>query len=73
MQKYLSAPEREQLAAMINLTPTQVKIWFQNHRYKNKRSLRDRQLQEGSESGQRSQGATQQPANQQVSRLLIFI
>lgn len=67
MQKYLSAPEREQLAAMINLTPTQVKIWFQNHRYKNKRSLRDRQLQEGSESGQRSQGATQQPANQQTT------
>ncbi|CAL8090531.1 unnamed protein product [Orchesella dallaii] len=35
-QRYLSAPEREQLASMINLTPTQVKIWFQNHRYKTK-------------------------------------
>ncbi|GAB5572802.1 homeobox protein Nkx-2.1 isoform X3 [Prionailurus iriomotensis] len=33
-QKYLSAPEREHLASMIHLTPTQVKIWFQNHRYK---------------------------------------
>lgn len=32
-QKYLSAPEREHLASMINLSPTQVKIWFQNHRY----------------------------------------
>ena len=31
-QKYLSAPEREALAQLINLTPTQVKIWFQNHR-----------------------------------------
>jgi hypothetical protein len=36
-QKYLSAPEREHLAALIHLTPTQVKIWFQNHRYKMKR------------------------------------
>ena len=37
-QKYLSAPEREHLAALIHLTPTQVKIWFQNHRYKMKRA-----------------------------------
>lgn len=28
-QRYLSAPEREHLASMIRLTPTQVKIWFQ--------------------------------------------
>lgn len=31
-QRYLSAPEREHLASQISLTPTQVKIWFQNHR-----------------------------------------
>lgn len=31
-QRYLSAPEREQLAQQISLTATQVKIWFQNHR-----------------------------------------
>eukprot|EP00794_Sanderia_malayensis_P017424 gene17424-19168_t len=36
-QRYLSAPEREQLGRMINLSATQVKIWFQNHRYKYKR------------------------------------
>lgn len=41
-QKYLSAPEREHLASMINLTPTQVKIWFQNHRYKFKRQSKDK-------------------------------
>ncbi|KAG8583797.1 hypothetical protein GDO81_008552 [Engystomops pustulosus] len=37
-QRYLSAPEREHLASLIRLTPTQVKIWFQNHRYKMKRA-----------------------------------
>ncbi|CAM2116067.1 unnamed protein product [Caretta caretta] len=37
-QRYLSAPEREQLAHLLSLTPTQVKIWFQNHRYKMKRA-----------------------------------
>ena len=37
VQKYLSAVEREQLARITNLTPTQIKVWYQNHRYKNKK------------------------------------
>ncbi|KAM8832921.1 NK2 homeobox 4b isoform 2-T2 [Spinachia spinachia] len=42
-QKYLSAPEREHLAGAIHLSPNQVKIWFQNHRYKLKRQAKDKQ------------------------------
>ncbi|KAG9283104.1 homeobox protein Nkx-2.2-like [Astyanax mexicanus] len=43
-QRYLSGPEREHLAHSLRLTPTQVKIWFQNHRYKMKRAERGREL-----------------------------
>lgn len=38
-QKYVTAPEREILAQALNLSATQVKIWFQNRRYKSKRGL----------------------------------
>ncbi|XP_016097626.1 homeobox protein Nkx-2.4-like isoform X1 [Sinocyclocheilus grahami] len=50
-QKYLSAPEREHLASMIHLTPTQVKIWFQNHRYKMKRQAKDKVAQQLQQEG----------------------
>ncbi|RUS77403.1 hypothetical protein EGW08_014849 [Elysia chlorotica] len=53
-QKYLSAPEREQMAMSIGLTPTQVKIWFQNHRYKHKRQQKDREKMETSSSNKDS-------------------
>ena len=43
-QRYLSAPEREHLASVLNLTPQQIKIWFQNHRYKTKKAISEKGL-----------------------------
>lgn len=44
-QRYLSAPEREHLASALKLTSNQVKIWFQNRRYKCKRQRQDKSLE----------------------------
>uniref|UniRef100_A0A0R3RVY7 Homeobox domain-containing protein n=1 Tax=Elaeophora elaphi TaxID=1147741 RepID=A0A0R3RVY7_9BILA len=45
LQRYVNAAERERLAVTLGLTPTQVKIWFQNRRYKCKRMELDWTLQ----------------------------
>ena len=66
-QKYLSAPEREHLASMINLTPTQVKIWFQNHRYKCKRQQKDKDKLDSSASSNASENSPQPHQGSQSS------
>ncbi|XP_077587378.1 NK2 homeobox 4a [Stigmatopora nigra] len=73
-QKYLSAPEREHLASIIHLTPTQVKIWFQNHRYKMKRQAKDKaaqQLQQQQQQQQQDGNLCQQQQSQSPRRVAV--
>ncbi|KAF8568681.1 hypothetical protein P879_02728 [Paragonimus westermani] len=64
-QRYLTALEREQLARLLDLTPTQVKIWFQNHRYKLKRAGNDSTVDETTSS-------KRNPTEQSPDKQLVF-
>ena len=49
--RYLNAQDRDQLAHALSLTSTQVKIWFQNHRYKTKKASKEKNGNSCADSG----------------------